>query len=296
MKKILSFLSFVIVGIGLLLCGCDRNYQSFEELSKYTTYPSSVKNIRWDSLPGQILLKWDIPSDSNYYFLQITYYDPLIKKTVARLASIYTDSVIIDNTRARYGDYEFTFQCYNGKKQGGDKFTVKAKSGRAPIVQTITTQKIPLTESQLSTNNQEPTEGPIKNLIDGNANTFFHTRWSSPQMDMPQWIQINLNEPHQNFQFYYQNRNGSQEPPKVVKIQISNDEINWETLATISSGLPSSSKGEYTSEIFKPSHPFTYFRFTVLQTYNDKKYFNLAEFALYDVFINVYDPEAEEEI
>lgn len=42
-EKILLFLSFMIVGIGSLLCGCDRNYQSFEELSKYTTYPSSVK-------------------------------------------------------------------------------------------------------------------------------------------------------------------------------------------------------------------------------------------------------------
>lgn len=67
----------------------------------------------------------------------------------------------------------------------------------------------------LSTDNQEPSEGPIKNLVDGNYNSFFHTRWSSPQKPLPQYIQIDFKEAHQVFMFWYRNRNGSQVGPEI---------------------------------------------------------------------------------
>ncbi len=80
----------------------------------------------------------------------------------------------------------------------------------------------------LSTDDQEPFEGPIKNLVDGNYNSFFHTRWSSPQKPLPQYIQIDFKEAHQVFMCLYRNRNGSQVGPENLDIQISNDGENWE--------------------------------------------------------------------
>ena len=80
---------------------------------------------------------------------------------------------------------------------------------------------------QLSTNAQEPSEGPIKNLIDGKGNTFFHTRWSSPQIELPHYIQIDFKEAHEDFAIYYQNRTDntwtSEGRPSVVELQISSD-------------------------------------------------------------------------
>jgi hypothetical protein len=277
--------------IVIFFSSCDENIESFEGLDTLNGIPTNIAAITADSLPGQILLRWNVPADSNYFFVRVSYYDYLTEKNVYNVASVYTDSMLIDHTRAKYGDYEFTFQTFNRNNQGGEISTFKAKSGKAPATQTITTTRIELTADQLSTNNQEPSEGPIANLIDGNVNTFFHTRWSSPQISMPQYIEVKLNEPHQNFQFYYQNRNGSQVGAEIIEVQISNDGVTWETLTTISSGLPSGSKAEYTSEIFQPANSFTYFRYNVLQTYGSKKYFNMAEFALYDVFINIDNPE-----
>jgi len=290
MKKI-KFILLSLVAIALC-SSCDDKFENIE-IEGSSAAPTSLEAsvIKSDSLPGQVLLKWAIPTDSNYDYVQIKYYDPLTKQQVSKIASVYTDSILIDNTRHRFGEYSFTFQTFNAHHQGGKVTTVKAFSGVAPSVVTVTKSKVILTASQLSADDPEPTEGPIKNLIDGDVSTFFHTRWSSPQKPLPQYIQIDFNEQHQNFVFYYQNRNGSQVGPREVQIQVSSDGLNWETLQTISSGLPSGSKAEYTSDLIKSDIKFAHFRFTVTKTYGDVKYFNLAEFAFYDAQINVYDPE-----
>lgn len=288
MKLGIKYMMAALVMIGM--CGCDDNLELFE-VTGSTAAPVAVENISSEALPGQILLRWEVPAGAEYHYVQVKYTDPLLKKDVYRVASLGTDSLLIDNTRARFGEYEFRFQSFNYKDEGGEVKTIKAVSGKAPATQTVTLKKIVLKENQLSSNYPEPTEGPIKNLLDGNPNTFFHTRWSSPQYDMPHYIQVDLNEPHENFCFYYQNRNGSQVGAQKLEVQISNDGEDWETIETISSRLPSGSKEEYTSEVFQPGKAFTHFRYNVVKTYGDAKYFNMAEFALYDAQIDIYDPE-----
>lgn len=291
MKLDIKYMLAALAVIGM--CSCDDNLEVFEVTGSSAT-PVAVENIRSEALPGQILLRWDVPAGADYQYVQVKYTDPLLKEDVYRVASLGTDSLLIDNTRARFGEYEFRFQSFNYYDEGGEVKTVKAVSGKAPATETVTLKKIALTESQLSSNYPEPTEGPIKNLLDGDVNTFFHTRWSSPQYDMPHYIQVDLNEPHENFCFYYQNRNGSQVGAQTLEVQISSDGENWETIETISSGLPSGSKEEYTSEVFKPGKTFTHFRYNVVKTYGNAKYFNMAEFILYDARIDIYDPETVE--
>lgn len=289
MKQSIIYTALII--LTLIIISCEDNFEKFEEFAGNTSSPSNIESITAEPLPGQILLKWDVPVDSNYFVLKINYYDFLTEKEVYEVASIYTDSMLIDNTRAKFGEYEFTFQTFNQKKQGGETITIKAKSGKAPSTETITITKIELSGDQLSTNNQEPSEGPVENLVDGDSNSFFHTRWSSPQIPMPQYFQIDLSEPINDFQFWLKNRPWSQQAPEIVEIQISSDGENWETIETINSGLPSGGGAEYTSKIFKPGHTFTHFRYNCLKTFDSKNYFNLAEFELYDVDIQVYDPE-----
>ena len=165
-----------------------------------------------------------------------------------------------------------------------DSITVQEKSRK----------EFALSASQLSTNAQEPSEGPISNLVDGNVNNFFHTRWSSPQIDLPHYIQIDFKEAHENFSVYYRTRGDdtwtTAARPSSVELQISNDGESWETLTTLS-GLPTGHGDEYTSEFVMPGKSFTYFRFNVIATSSNTKYFNMAEFKFYDVEVEVYDPE-----
>lgn len=289
MKVLKTYASIVLAA--LALASCDDNFETLAVVDGQAGTPSTVSSIASEPLPGQIVLRWTVPADSNYYLLKVKYYDHLSGKDVYRVASVNQDTMLIDNTRQKFGDYDFSFQTFSAANVGGEVQTFSAVSGRAEITETITASAITLTASQLSTNNQEPSEGAIANLIDNNNNTFFHTRWSSPQIPMPQYIQIDLNQPVDDFQFWQRNRNGSQQAPKIVEVQISNDGVTWETIETISTGLPSGSAAEYTSAVFRPGHSFTHFRYNCLQTAGNANYFNMAEFRLYDVNIQTYDPE-----
>ncbi|WP_352421627.1 discoidin domain-containing protein [Proteiniphilum sp.] len=294
--KIKSTISYCL---GAILClssitGCGGDYHSFVESDrKIAGKPSPISNITSEELPGQIQLNWDIPTDSNFYFLRITYFDHLTQTEKAKVASVYTDELIIEDTRAKFGDYQFTFQTFNNNNEGSEMISITAKSGIAPATETITSSKLKLDNSQFSTDNQEPSEGPISNLNDGNPNTFFHTRWSSPQVPLPQYIQIDLYEPLTNFSFSYQNRNGSQVGPEHLKVLISNDGADWIEIAEFTSGLPSASQAIYNSPVIRSNTSFAYVRFLVTKTYGDVNYFNLAELMLYDVEIDIYDPESD---
>lgn len=291
----LNFKYMVAAGLFVCMTGCDDKIETFE-VGGSTTAPAAIEQstVSSEALPGQIKLTWDATEDS-FEYLQIKYYDPLQKKDICLLASDYTTEMLIDNTRARFGDYSFFFQTFNAAHQGGKVVEVKAASGAAPSTYTEKSRaKFALSTDQLSTNAQEPSEGPIANLIDGKGSTFFHTRWSSPQIPLPHYIQIDFEEEHENFSVYYQNRTDntwtSDGRPSVAELQISNDGENWETVTTLS-GLPSAHSSEYTSEYVMAGKTFTHFRFNVTATSGNTSYFNIAEFAFYDVNIEIYDPE-----
>lgn len=296
MKKILLYMMIVPITAALFF-SCDGDkYETFVDQPGYSGNPTKVENLTGQALPGEILLKWDVPADSSYYFVRIKYYDHYTKEEVTKIVSVYTDELLIPNTRKKYGDYEFKFQAFNNKNEGGEVITFKTQSGIAPTVETITTTKVALTVDQLSSNAAEPNEGPIKNLIDGNSDTFFHTRWSGGGQPWPHWLDVHLNEPVENFRFYYQNRSAAnqQSAPTDVDLYVSNDGSTWTFLEKLTTGLPLANKGEYTSNIYRVGTPFTYFRFSVnaaMRGTGSQSSWNMAEFAFYDVKIDVYDPE-----
>lgn len=294
MKMNFEYIIAAILFVGMT--GCDDKLETFE-IAGGVTAPTAITTsvVNSEALPGQIKLVWEKPAEGAFDYLQIKYYDPLAKEDVCKIASIGTTEMLIDNTRARFGDYSFFFQTFNAAHQGSVVTEIKAKSGAAPSTTTEKSRtEVKLTVDQLSTNAQEPSEGPIKNLIDGNKGSFFHTRWNSPQIELPHYIQIDFNEAHEDFAIYYQNRTDntwtSDGRPSVVELQVSNDGENWETLSTLS-GLPTTHSSEYTSAFVTPGKSFTHFRFNVIATSGNTKYFNMAEFKFYDVEVDVYDPE-----
>lgn len=293
MKYIYKYLILSLILMKLNSCGGD--YDSFLNEYQYEGTPSKVSNIIAESMPGAIKLKWEVPADSNYYFLQIKYYDHLTGENKAAIATAKTDELIIHNTLAKFGKYEFSFQTFNDRKEGSEVQLLEAFSGKAPKQENIQATKIKLKPENLSSNAQEPSEGPISNLLDGNGNTFFHTQWSggNARPPLPHYMDIKLDEPLTDFRFYYLNRNGSEAAPEHVDIFVSNDGEQWNKLTKITGGLPSGSRGEYTSEILHSETPFTYLRWSVTQVYGMKGYWNMAEFSLYDIKIEIIDPEED---
>lgn len=286
---------YIIGVVGLLACmtGCSSDLETFK-VTRNTASPVAIaqSSITSEALEGSIKLSWTAPTEGDYEYLQIKYYDYLTKKDVCLIASQYTTEMTIEDTRARFGDYHFYFQTFNSVHEGSAITEVTAKSGAAPATQSeISRTKVTLTSDQLSTNAQEPTEGPISNLVNGNVNDFFHTRWTSPQIALPHYIQINFNEEHENFAIKYYNRasNNTDGRVTVAELQISNDGENWETVTTLS-GLPTASGESYTSDFVVPGKTFKYFRFNVTST-SRGSYFHMAEFEFYDVMVEIYDPE-----
>lgn len=141
--------------------------------------------------------------------------------------------------------------------------------------------KVPLTANMLSTNAQEPTEGPIANLLDGNLSTFFHSAWSVAVAETHN-IMVTLNNEKRQFTFTYNNRQHTNGKAKVIKILGSNnDSATWYEITTISSGLPTANGGGYTSAVIDSPQPFKKLRFDVEQTQGGTKYFCMSEFAIF---------------
>lgn len=83
---------------------------------------------------------------------------------------------------------------------------------------------VTLSAKQLYTDDQESSEGPIANLIDGKNDTYFHMSWSSPT-PFPHYIVVDLGEENalSTFLFSYVCRdNNNKDNPKEMDILGSN--------------------------------------------------------------------------
>lgn len=141
--------------------------------------------------------------------------------------------------------------------------------------------RIPLTTDMLSTNAQEPSEGPIADLIDGNPNTYFHSAWSV-WVDQPHYFAITLPSQITRVSFEYQNRNNANGKTQDVVIWVF-DGTDFIQLTQINEELPTAAASVYSSNTFVSEKPFKQFFFQVMRTNSGTAptFFNMAEFKLY---------------
>ena len=152
----------------------------------------------------------------------------------------------------------------------------------------------------ISTNAQEPIEGPIANLIDGNTTTFFHSSWSANGPDEDHYLLIDMGEVNElgTFSFWFSNRqnasasswSGMNSPTNIV-IEESEDGLIFSEVATLTTadGLPTAlgSVSTFTSPMLNASgNTCRYLRLTVTATntgnvFNNHPFFALGEFELY---------------
>jgi len=151
------------------------------------------------------------------------------------------------------------------------------------------------------TNAQEPSEGPIANLLDGDTNTFFHTAWSTASED-PHYLAIDLGEGQSIKDFilsYTRRMNNNNNRPTEIVISGSNDKENWNAFKTLTQeadALPTEQGDDsYTSDVISADQEYRYLKFEVTHTNNEARsgssnslFFTFSEFA-----VSAYPPVSD---
>ena len=154
----------------------------------------------------------------------------------------------------------------------------------------VTTTELPLqvtnanNDYYLWTNNPETSEGPIKDLIDGNSNTFFHTNWHGGG-ETPHWIAVDLGNGNSlsEFSFSYKTRdfNGGDDFPDAIQVLGSNEKTGTYTpVYTINSGLPQARNTSWGPATVSSENAYRFYRFVVNA---ERTYWHMSEF---DIFTN----------
>ena len=142
--------------------------------------------------------------------------------------------------------------------------------------------------------NSQWDKGGVAALIDGDPNTHFHTAWENVPTG-PHYFQVDLGDGKtiSDFSFNYTLRkDGGDDFPSQFTIKGSNDDANYEKIATVDFTMPYSAADAngktYVSDVINSEKAYRYLRFEVTNTksYNGagyRTYFHLAEFDLFKI-------------
>lgn len=281
-KLIIFVVSFVAL--------CTMSSCSDDEMN----YSFQIQDLKAEAREGAIMLRWNLPKDSDFLLVEIEYFNIRQQKDIVVNRSIYSDSLLVDGLLARDGEYHFKMTAVN---KGGVASNISAEASCTPlpVKPKITRTEKLLTDVEIinySTNAQEPTEGPLKDLFDGDNNTFFHSPWSIDPVPYPHYVQIDLSKAVNGAKVATINRGGGGGRPDHVEILGSNDQKNWDKLYDFND-IPAS--GKYQSPMIDGGeNSYKYFRYNVLSSHGGS-YWNLVEmqWSFYQITEVIYDPENE---
>lgn len=284
MKRVYNIIGIVLLVLcGLTACNNDDN----------VVVPENIGNLKAEPREGSVMLKWSVPADSSYLYVRLMYQHPVTGEGFIKNVSIYADSILVDGLLAKDGEYTFTLQTVSETNDVNS--TMNTIQSRAlpvqPTVQKMT-EKIELTVDNVSTNAQEPTEGPIAALIDGNLTNFFHTAWSV-SIPEPHWIDIVLPTPLDTFEFltWYRGGKAGGSSPSVITLLGSNDNATWEAIETVNDDHSLPKDKPFVSPVITSDKPYKYIRYRCDKNPDNNVYFHLAEMQINKVWYDIYDPE-----
>lgn len=285
---------FLINLIIILFLGCTSGGASLDA-------PSDVTNVEAEPRVGGALITWDLPSDSNFLYLDIKF-DKYPNETdrseiVTRQASSFTDSLFVDGLLNRY-EYTFSVQPFNakpGEQIGGELLeTQLIRPIRRPMEIVKHYVEIEgITADMIYTHTQEQSEGPKENLLDGNINTFWHSAWSAGVAPLPHWIQIDFNEATTVGAFSYTLRQGANASnhPNMFALEVSNDGIGWEEVWRSEPELPTTpADNEFRLE-FGQNFEYTHYRVVIIATPAMGSFTYLSTLSLFEMIEEVTDLE-----
>ena len=165
-----------------------------------------------------------------------------------------------------------------------------------PLLPTYTIGSNILTSAdQLSTNKQEAGEGPIRNLVDGDKNTYFHSTWDANNEDKAYaYLQIDLKSAYKDLLLDYTKRynfTGNKGYPiqfHVFATNTPNDEESWKDCGYSKFLRYYNDNKQNGQTIVRLGGDYQYVRLQVEKTggmekTNGNLYFALGELAIYPV-------------
>lgn len=151
----------------------------------------------------------------------------------------------------------------------------------------VTMPRIPITAAMLSTNAQEPSEGPIANLLDGNVETFFHSLWSST-INEKHYIQVTLPETYSKVWIRYCNRHNNANNSLLyfyLYTGTSNDNLEFYKMYGWDTDGLKHGKAEWSTVSAELSTPQSVFRieeyWTLADQANGIHFFSMSELEMY---------------
>ena len=215
------------------------------------------------------------------------------------------DAVLSDlstNLNKAYNDVRYTI--YDQLDMNDDLYMLYAEAEEtiqslddntySPLLPTYTTSSNILTSAyQLSTNKPE-SEGPIRNLVDGDKNTFFHSTWRAYNYDNAfAYLQIDLKDAYKDLLLDYSKRyryglHGLPIQFHVFATNTPNDEESWKDCGYSNLLSYNYDNQESGKTILNLDGYYQYIRLQVektgdMQQSNGNLYFSLSELAIYPV-------------
>ena len=137
-------------------------------------------------------------------------------------------------------------------------------------------------------NAKQTTEGSYEALLDNDYTSFFHSCWSNGP-DEDHYLQAELSEATQKFEFYYKKRsqNNNNRPTKIIISAGNSADGEFTEVTTINSGLPTdASVIDYMSSQIDLGAAYKFVRFTITETNNNAennghKFFTFSEFYIF---------------
>lgn len=300
MNNIIKLLhaTLILMAIGVF-AACGDN-----EKSVTPSVDLSSLNFKAEPGKGEIKITWDkLPETPDFMYMTMTYTDPRDGQKKVKTISPYSQEITIPQTRARFGDaYSFAFTPYSPTKTAGKTFLLD-KCHSLPAEATVTVIRTPITIEAITTNAQEPTEGPLANLTDGNKSTFFHTAWSQ-DCGPNHWITVDMGQELDRFEIVTINRSGARNNfPNQVKLyrlnSMNDNNVDIDGGVLFSYQHPSTQAGAECSVMYPAQDQpamkqrMRYLRYLANGT-GGSAFWHLAEFSINKVTVKKFDPETDE--
>lgn len=279
--------------VALLLIGCDNEEASL-------TAPTDVVSVSAEARVGGALVKWDIPEDANYTYLEIEYTKN--GKQVIEHASKFTDTLLVEGLINKE-DFEFAIRSVNETPDMKTTGTTITSNTVTPIRRSpdITffpdvLEKLTITSDMLDSYTQEASEGPKDNLVDGDPNTYWHSAWSSGVAPLPHWIQITNTEVSElgAIKYWFRNNADTRGRPTQWGLETSEDGATWERVWESNQNLPIADRTVEHSLSFDKNYSAKYFRVLILEN-GSGTFAHLGEISFYKMDSKIVDKEVEAE-
>ena len=282
MKKLLYIL------VAGLLFACKKEENALKQ-------PSAIANIQAEPRVGGAMVKWSLPADSNFLYLELRY----MKKgeVVKTKISKYTDSVLVTGLLNKY-EYTFELQPFNANEKGavgGVTLTSgKVTPIRRPIETSYFSEKLKVTDNMIETYTQETSEGPKKNLVDGDRNTYWHSAWSAGVAPLPHWVKIQFAEPTTMgvVKYFFRNNTTQNGRPTQIGLETSEEGVTWNNVWTSPAGLNvTTPAAEEKTLAFDKNYTAKYFRIMFLATQGNTTFVTLGDMSFFKTWEELTDLE-----